>query len=1488
MTAIFISHSSADNDAAARMKAWLEAQGHTSLFLDFDPGAGIQAGANWEQTLYRQLRQCQAVIALLSPGWLASRWCFAELVQARERGKPVFFVKVEPVDSGGLFSDVQHIDLTQRADEGHERLRLGLLERGLDPLDAFDWDPHRPPYPGLLAFDEADAAIFFGRAEALAKTLEALDALRRESGEAPRFVLLLGASGSGKSSLARAGVIPRLKKRPVEWLPIPPLRPQLEPLDELALVLAAAFEAHGRPRDWRSLRDTLMQAADATPTDGAALLGLARDLALAARQTDTTVLLTIDQAEELFGYTPKPAAERFLRLLRAALESGDRRLMAMATLRSEFLAEFQNQPTLQDKQYGHHVRYRALTVDPMPQASVAEIIRGPALLAGLQLDPGLIDAIVGDMGTQDALPLLAFTLRRIYERTGADGRLTLAAYEAVGRLDGAVRQEAERVVREAQPGAEDLEALHAAFVPTLVRITAEGGYVRRRALVEQLPQRVLGLLRRFIDARLLVSDRDAQGRETHEVAHEALLRTWPQLSDWLIEDKDNLRLLEGLHSAALEWQQAERREDLQVHRDGRLRDLDTLFASPRFKLPEASVEQHYLDACRAAQQAREAAERAEQERKLRDAERIAEEQTRAAHAERRRATTALRFSVVAGLLFVVALGGAVVAWQQYREALAAKERVGEVQQLTRQTGDIDSRPQLSLLLAVRAAALGKDDAVGTLTAIDGLRQQLLSIGGQPLAQPDKVVTTAAFSPDRRWLATGDESGAVRLWNLGAAEPTARAQRLDGHTARVGGMAFSRDGRWLVTGGGDGSVRLWRVDGTEAKASSVFALGTPGAVHALSISRDGQWLAFGTQAGHLCLWRMAAEGPVQAPCKRGKSNDPVMQVLFSPGGRWLATTCTGGCPDGPRAPVRLWDLSAAAADAEPRELVPQRPQNDDDSLLAVAFNGDDTRLAVAYGYFVELWDLTLPNPPNPLEPPVGPFASGGGYVTAVALSADQRWLAVADGSSADVRLWDLRGSASAAPLLLKGHSAAVGSLGFSDEGRWLASGAVDASARLWDLSTPTVPSKLLRGHDHGVVRTAFVPGEQPGHLVSWSGDANARLWTIPDVLADPLVLRSPNADAPLITAMALGAGGKEVATSALNENVLRLWSLADGRKPTRELPLPSWSHAIAISPDGRWLAAKSHTKGVISLWNLKIPSEPLLLVEGAHGEGRTLQFSPDSRWLASGTWVDGASSLNLWDVSGERPSLEPRHRCAVGAPLRELTFTADGQGLAAGAHGGPVRIWNLASPTPCADPRVLPHDNVVYQVAFSPDGRWAATASNDQKGRVWDLQGAAPKLAREVAFSARVLQAAFSPDGRWVAFGSWNKTAALLALQDVATATPVFLSGHVGRLSAMAFSPNSLWLATASEDRSIRLWSPAAPTATPVVLRGHDASVQHLAFTPDNRWLVSGAFDGTVRKWRLRRDDLIEVACRTAGRDLTTKEAAQFLSANVKKEQCGGH
>ena len=231
MSAIFLSHSSRDNAAADAMQAWLRARGHQSIFLDFDPANGIPAGRDWEQELYRRLRVCRAVIVLLSEHWLASRWCFAEVSQARALGKAILPVRIAACADAGLLGDVQQIDLTRDPEEGHLRLAVGLEKAGLDPQAMFEWDPRRPPYPGLLALQERDAAVFFGRDEDISAGLDTLNRLRRMAGA--RLTLFLGASGSGKSSLVRAGLLPRLERDPDNWLPMPPFRPQERPLDEL-------------------------------------------------------------------------------------------------------------------------------------------------------------------------------------------------------------------------------------------------------------------------------------------------------------------------------------------------------------------------------------------------------------------------------------------------------------------------------------------------------------------------------------------------------------------------------------------------------------------------------------------------------------------------------------------------------------------------------------------------------------------------------------------------------------------------------------------------------------------------------------------------------------------------------------------------------------------------------------------------------------------------------------------------------------------------------------------------------------------------------------------------------------------------------------------------------------------------------------------------------------------------------------------------------
>ena len=233
MIAIFISHSTQDKLIALRVLERLRQQGYQSLFLDSDPDAGIKAGTDWERDLYRNLKLAAAVVVLCSPDSMASCWCFAEITQAKALGKSLFPVVIRPCEVVGSLTDRQVINFATRGeDEGFRRLFDGLCSAGLDPTDSFGWNPHRSPFPGFFAFEKEDAGVFFGRDTEIRQVIETLTSLHLPG--KPRLAVILGSSGSGKSSLVRAGVRPRLDKDQTRWVVVPPFRAKADPVGELA------------------------------------------------------------------------------------------------------------------------------------------------------------------------------------------------------------------------------------------------------------------------------------------------------------------------------------------------------------------------------------------------------------------------------------------------------------------------------------------------------------------------------------------------------------------------------------------------------------------------------------------------------------------------------------------------------------------------------------------------------------------------------------------------------------------------------------------------------------------------------------------------------------------------------------------------------------------------------------------------------------------------------------------------------------------------------------------------------------------------------------------------------------------------------------------------------------------------------------------------------------------------------------------------------
>lgn len=548
MSRIFISHSSRDDEAARKLKEFLETSGHRSIFLDFDPGDGIPAGRDWERELYQRIRGCQAMIVICSQASMASRWCFMEITHARALGKALLALKIDDCKLDGVLTDRQAVDLTKAGEqEAYERLLAGLVDAGLDARKLFPWDAKRPPYPGLLAFQEEDAAIFFGRRDEIGQGLELLNRLNH-LGE-PRVVMILGASGTGKSSLARAGLVPRLRRDPERWLVIDPFRPREDPLRELAVALSRA----GCPDLSEVLRTStsLNEVAEAL-----------RALARGSGNLAAKVLLVVDQFEELLETGEAPL---FLSRLRRLTELPEAQVIVVGTMRSDFLDRFQNSGPLLG------LAYEVLSLGPMSKLDIKEIIEEPAKEADLEIEPLLVEALIAEAGAPTTLPLLAFTLRELWERYADDRRLTLEEYrDRLGGVQKVVGNAADNVLKSTVVTRDQEHPLRAAFL-SMMRVTDDGRYARRPAKWADLPPSIHSLLERFVAARLLVS-----GADGVEVAHERLFESWDLLQRWIAEDAEALNVRQQLEDAARTWN-GQKRPDL-LWRGARLSRVQELSA----------------------------------------------------------------------------------------------------------------------------------------------------------------------------------------------------------------------------------------------------------------------------------------------------------------------------------------------------------------------------------------------------------------------------------------------------------------------------------------------------------------------------------------------------------------------------------------------------------------------------------------------------------------------------------------------------------------------------------------------------------------------------------------------------------------------------------------------------------------------------------------------------------------------------------------------
>ena len=668
MATIFFSHSSRDDALASTVEAWLKRQGFDDIFADYD---SIRSGDKWTETLRRAGSSCRVVLSLVTPDWLASAECFGEFAAGWYAGRrmiPLLCVAGATLDD----TQKQRLARVQLEDQGvdisrggaplalnfdeHPEITAPLIEGlraagalakvGLDP-SVFPVDDRRdpegnllkPPFPGLESFGDtdADAAIFYGRSSEIAQVLQDLREFRASGDRlvyalAGRAYVIEGASGSGKSSLLKAGVLPRLR-RERGWVALRSFRPGADPLLNFAEALAKpiegqnATEAPGAIRDrlldcWRNAKASAnnaridmsktlpaeAQRATLNEVDLAMLRTLRRGLdaeitplKFELDRPAATALIAIDQGEELVRAEGN-SADALADYVRAALlqAPGDEpaHYAVVMTVRTDSFQEVQTSARLEG------ISTRLLDLRPLPIYRFADVIEQPASRYGVEIEPQLVELLMDDAGGRDALPLLAFTLQRLWRQYERERRIRRDNYESIGKLLGIIEDAAERALRGFDPAAQQGPlsgmvpssrdaAAQRVFVPALAQVNERGGTIRRVAALSSFDEEGKDILISFEKWRLVVTS-----GPTVEVAHEALFRAWPRFLRWLEPEKARLETLRGLESAAASWDSNGCGYDFIGHTGRRLRDAQALmkFADFRNHIDLHSTVKNYLNA----------------------------------------------------------------------------------------------------------------------------------------------------------------------------------------------------------------------------------------------------------------------------------------------------------------------------------------------------------------------------------------------------------------------------------------------------------------------------------------------------------------------------------------------------------------------------------------------------------------------------------------------------------------------------------------------------------------------------------------------------------------------------------------------------------------------------------------------------------------------------------------------------------------------------
>ncbi|MBW4495702.1 MAG: caspase family protein [Oscillatoria princeps RMCB-10] len=1282
----------------------------------------VRLSSSWLRQELRRSKTAQQIVILDCPG-ASSLSDWLENLQLKPEGGQLLIAAAAPAEHPERFAQAL-LETLQTADRQVglpvagwiSRLQINLAGTGIalhiwlsDAKDVIEIIPGKIgwregetaagdvgvcPYMGLQAFEENDAQFFYGRESLTQQLVSELNSRA--------FLAVVGASGSGKSSVVHAGLIAQLQQGVQlpgsdSWW-IESFRPGARPLQALSCRLAGAGTEEERAKEQMQLEGMLYEGVDGF-------------VCWLRSRPEPMVVLVADQFEELFTLATASDRQNFLDILLGALDCAGDRFKLVLVLRADFITSGLEVPALAGL-----LQQSSLFVPPYLTADdYRQAIVKPAEKVGLNIEPALVDVLLQELnGSPGDLPLLQFVLEQLWEcRQG--GELTLEAYhQKIGGLQGALERKAQAVYDSLEPEAQAC----AQWIFLALTHLGEGKEdTRRRALKSELAVRkypadlVERTLQALTAAKLIVMsaeseeaavgssrDADATPQEsedqilekmkqevTVEVAHEILIRHWSTLRWWLEENRARLRVQRQLAQSALLWKQSGRQSD---------------FLLGGVRLAEAEdIYVHYTD------------ELSEDVRRFVEA--CLEERKRQQFEDRRRLRQARTAVGVISVLAVGALGLGYFAYQQNLEAQrqSQKAQLGEIKALNPLSeNNFLLHKQLDALVAgVKAGRqIERMKRVGNLLVsvpaetqgetVRVLGKVIYDIQERNrLEQHSDQVYSVAFSPDGQTIASASRDKSVILWHSNGK----LLRILTGHRGGVRAVSFSPDCKIVASASGDQTIILWN---TSDGKLLITLPGHKDGVNSVSFSRDGQKVVSASDDKTIKLWR-TKDGKIIKTLK-GHS-DSVKSARFSPDGKTIVSASADGT-------IKLWRTS----DGKLLKTL----KGHSGSVNSASFSPDGKLIASAgTDKTVKLWrgsDLSL----------MRTFKGHNDAVNSVSFSLDGQTI-VSASRDLTVKLWKI--SDDSLPSTFDGHSAEVWDASFSPDGQMIASASMDKTIKLWK----PIDSFLVR-HGERVYSVSFSPDSR--EFASASKDNSIKIWS-----SDGKPLRTLKGHTDPVSSVSFSGDGTLVASGSADETV-KLWRRSDGSLLYTLRGHRDGVKSVSFSPDGQIVAAASND-GTVKLWRTKDGSL-LHTIRGHTSQVNSVSFSPDGNTIAS---ASTDRTVKLWSRDGRLQHTQLDHKESVNS----VSFSPDGKIIASASNDKTVKLWHRDGQL---FNTLQPHSDFVWDARFSPDGKTLASAGEDRTVKLWRISDG--QLLRTLSgYNNGVISISFSPDGHKIATASLDGT-----------------------------------------------------------------------------------------------------------------------------------